>query len=321
MPTDPTATPDLLAQLGGAARSALDTVAPSVVRIGRAGGRGCGVVVADGLVATNAHNLRDRTTTVTFADGRAVQAEITGVDVDGDLAVLRVDTAGAPAVEFGDGPETGDVVFAVTQAAAGGPRVSFGLVSGTQRAFRGPRGRRITGSIEHSAPLPRGSSGSPLVDAGGRVIGLSTHRIGDGFYLALPTDARLREQVDGLAAGHTRRRLVLGVGLAPAAVARRLQRSLGLPVRDGVLVRAVEEGSPAAHAGLTEGDLIVGAADQAIADVDDLFDALDRAGSAGPGAVTLELRVVRGADERTVTVTFEAEDPDGAGDGDGSAAG
>jgi S1-C subfamily serine protease len=101
---------------------------------------------------------------------------------------------------------------------------------------------------------------------------------------------------------------VLGVGLAPAAVARRLQRSLGLPVRDGVLVRAVEEASPAAAAGLTEGDLIVGAAGDAIADVDDLFDALDRAASAGPGAITLELLVVRGAEERTVTVTFDAED-------------
>jgi serine protease Do len=312
MPTEPSSTSDLLTGLADAARAALDGVAPSVVRIGRGGGRGCGVVVADGQVATNAHNLRDRTTTVTFADGRQVQGEVAGVDVDGDLAVLHVDTAGAPAVEFSDGPATGDVVFAVTQAAAGGPRVSFGLVSGTQRAFRGPRGRRIKGSIEHSAPLPRGSSGSPIVDAGGRVVGLSTHRIGDGFYLALPTDERLRERVGGLAEGHSRRRLVLGVGLAPAAVARRLQRSLGLPVRDGVLVRAVEDASPAAQAGLAEGDLIVGAGGQPIADVDDLFDALERAAAAGDGAIELELLVVRGAEERTVTVTFEAEPSAGA---------
>ncbi len=67
-------------------RRVADAVAPAVVRIGRHGGRGCGVVVADGLVATNAHNLRDRTTEVTFADGRVVQGRATGVAPDGEIA-------------------------------------------------------------------------------------------------------------------------------------------------------------------------------------------------------------------------------------------
>jgi serine protease Do len=296
--------PSVLDALSDSARAAAERVAPAVVRIGRDGGRGCGIVVADGLVVTNAHNLRDRTTSVTFADGRQIQAELAGVDVDGDLAVLRVDTAGTAAAEFGGAVETGDVVFAVARAAAGGPRVSFGLVSGTQRAFRGPRGRRIRGSIEHTSPLPRGSSGSPLVATDGRVVGLSTHRIGDGFYLAIPTDDELRARVDDLAEGKSRRRVVLGVGLAPASVARRLQHSVGLPERDGVLVRSVESGSPAEAAGLTEGDLIVAAAGSPIADVDDLHDALDRVG--GEDGATLELTVVRGTEERTVVVTFAA---------------
>jgi serine protease Do len=292
----------VLDALSDTARAAAERIGPSVVRIGRHGGRGCGLVVGPGLVATNAHNLRDRTTSVTFADGRQAQAEVAGADVDGDLAVLRVDTADVPTAELGGEPGTGDVVFAVTLAATGGSRVSFGMVSGTERPFRGPRGRRIKGSVEHTAPLPRGSSGSPVVDAEGRVVGLSTHRIGDGFYLALPADQELRARIAELAEGRRRERPVLGVGLASADVAHRLQRSVGLPVRDGLLVRGVEPGSPAAEAGLAEGDLIVAAGGSAVAEVDDLHDALDAAADAGE----LTLRVARGTEERDVVVRFSA---------------
>jgi S1-C subfamily serine protease len=295
----------ILDELGDAVRSAADAVGPSVVRIGRGGGRGCGVVLGDGLVATNAHNLRDRTTTVTFADGRSLQGELAAADVDGDLAVLRVDTAGAPAVQLSSAPAAvGDVVFAVARSAAGGTRVSFGTVSATERAFRGPRGRRIRGSLEHTAPLPRGSSGSPVVDAAGAVVGLSTHRIGDGFYLALPADEDLRARLDALATGKARRRPTLGVGLAPSSVARHLRRSVGLPERDGLLVRGVEDGGPAAEAGLAEGDLLVQAGDRPLTTVDDLYDVLDGVEAGG----TLELTVVRGTEERVVVVTFPSED-------------
>lgn len=295
----------VLTELADAARAANTAVGPAVIRIGRGGGRGCGVVLGPGLVATNAHNLRDRTTTVTFADGREEQGELVGSDLDGDLAVLRVDTGDAPAVRLGSGEAaTGDVVFAVARGAAGGTRVSFGIVSATERAFRGPRGRRIRGSLEHTAPLPRGSSGSPLVDASGTVVGLSTHRIGDGFYLALPADEDLRGRLDALAAGRSRRRPVLGVGLAPSTAARRLRRSVGLPERDGLLVRGVEPGGPAAEAGLNEGDLLVAAAGRELRTVDDLYDALD---AAEPGG-SIELVVVRGTEERTVTVSFPGDD-------------
>ena len=295
----------VLTELTEAARAAAEGIGPSVVRIGRGGGRGCGVVLADGLVATNAHNLRDRTTTVTFADGREAQGELAAADVDGDLAVLRVDTGDAPVVSWGAAEvAVGDVVFAVARSAAGGTRVSFGIVSAIERAFRGPRGRRIRGSVEHTAPLPRGSSGSPLVAADGTVVGLSTHRIGDGFYLALPADDELRSRLDGLAAGRSRHRPTLGVGLAPAAAARRLRRSVGLPDRDGLLVRGVEAGSPAEAAGLAEGDLLVAAGGRDLRTVDDLYDTLD---AASPGD-TLELVVLRGTEERTVSVVFPADD-------------
>src|SRR5205823_13802055 len=106
--------------------------------------------------------------------------------------------------------QVGSVVFVVTRSGAGGERVSFGMVSGTERAFRGPRGRRIKGSVEHTAPLPRGSSGSPVVTTDGAVVGINTNRLGDGFYLALPADAELKSRLAALAAGESRTRPRLG---------------------------------------------------------------------------------------------------------------
>jgi serine protease Do len=287
----------LLTELSTAAKDVAARLAPSVVSIGR-NGRGAGIVFAPGQVLTNAHNLRDRTTQVTFADGRAVQATVAGVDLDGDVAVLTVDTAGAPPLEWRtDDVAAGDVVFAVAPTGRG-VRVTFGLVTATGRPFRGPRGRRIDGSLEHSAPVARGSSGGPLVDTDGRLVGLNTHRLGDGFTLALPTDADLRRRVDELARGESPERRRLGVAIASAAVTRRLRRAVGLPDRPGLLVRGVEAGSPAARAGIQEGDLLVAAAGADVSDTDVLFAARDRAED------TIELVVVRGAEERTVTVRF-----------------
>lgn len=290
--------------LRDAARAVLAATDRSVVRIGRAPGRGCGIVVGDGFVLTNAHNLRDRTTEVTFADGRAVQAEVTGVDADGDLVVLSVDTGAAPPLAWTDEPaEPGDVVFAVGRAADGGVRITHGLVSGAERAFRGPRGRQITGSLEHTAPLARGSSGSPIVDEHGLVVGLNTARLADGFYLALPADAALRDRVDALVRGESAERLVLGVGLAPTEVAQQLRASVGLPERAGLLVRTVADGSPADAAGLKVGDLLVASGERELTAVDDLHRALDGARATS----TLELTVVRGTDEHPVTVRFSTE--------------
>ena len=290
----------VLDELSSAAANAVAQVGPAVVRIGRGGGRGCGVVLREGFVATNAHNLRGEEALVTFADGRQAVGTVTATDLDGDLAVLQVDTGPAPAITWAEGgSDVGDVVFVVTRSAAGGERVSFGMVSGTQRAFRGPRGRRIKGSLEHTAPLPRGSSGSPVVSSDGTVVGINTNRLGDGFYLALPADGELQSRLGSLASGESRTRPRLGVGLAPAHVARALRRSVGLDERDGLLVRVVEEGSPAASADLREGDLIVSINGTPVTSADDLFDAMDAAGE-------LRVGVVRGTEELEITVQLHA---------------
>lgn len=295
----------VLSELQEAVAAVAVTVGPSVVGIGSRL-RGSGVVIADGRVLTNAHNLRGAEVTVRFADGRTVRGAVKGVDWDGDLAVVEVDTTGAPAVAWGGGGVTiGSAVFAAAATPAGSVRVSFGFVSSVARAFRGPGGRRISGSVEHTAPLAPGSSGSPLLDSDGALVGVNTNRVGEGFYLALPADDTLRARIDALARGESRERPRMGIAVAPAHVARRLRRSVGLPERAGVLVRGVEPGSPADAAGIREGDLIVAAGEVPTADVDDLHEAL---GAGLPLAVTL----VRGSDEHTVTVSAPASAEDAA---------
>lgn len=288
-----TATGRVLAASGGA-----------VVRIGRAEGRGAGIVVAAGTVLTSAHNLRGEETTVTFASGRVATGTVKGVDADGDLAVLAVDTADVTPIGWAesDAAAAGVAVFTLALPVGGGVRITFGTVSSTGRSFRGPRGRLITDGIEHTAPMGRGSSGGPLLDTEGRLIGVNTHRPGDGLYLALPATAALRSRVDALARGETPTRRHLGVALAPAHVARRLRAAVGLEPRDGVLVRDVAEGSPAAAAGLVRGDLIVAAGGRPILSIDDLLSAVDGVGEDG----ALSLTVGRGAGELEVTVRFIA---------------
>src|SRR6187401_483248 len=282
-------------------QTAVSTVAegagPSIVGIGR-GTRGSGVVIAKGKVLTNAHNLRGDEVTVTFADGRREIGKVAGYDGDGDLTVVDVETGSATPVEWADGSElaVGAAVFGAGASHGGGTRVTFGLVSAVARAFRGPGGRKIDGSVEHTAPLAPGSSGGALLDADGKLVGLNTNRIGEGFYLALPADAELRARVDALGRGESPTRPRLGVAVAPSHVARRLRRSVGLPERDGVLVRGVEDESLAAAAGIQSGDLIVDVGGKAVADADDLYAAL---GSLEP---PFPVTLVRGTDERTVEV-------------------
>jgi serine protease Do len=183
-----------------------------------------------------------------------------------------------------------------------GLRVTLGFVTGVERSFRGPRGRRITGSIEHDAPLLPGSSGGPIVTADGRLVGLNTHRLGEGFYLAIPADESLRARVDALAQGETKGRVRLGVGVAPSDVARGLRRAVGLPDAEGLLVRLVEDDSPASRAGLATGDLIVRAAGEPVRSIDDLFKALEAAADN-----VIELVILRGAEERAVEVQLGGE--------------
>ncbi|MGH9168441.1 MAG: S1C family serine protease [Acidimicrobiia bacterium] len=290
----------MLEELQELIRTVAREVGPGVVGIGNRWGTGSGLVVAEDRVLTNAHNLRGDQVTLTFDGGRSVPAEVLGFDLDGDLAVLEAETDGAPPIAWAssDAPEIGRPILALANPGGRGLRVTFGLISGTQRSFRGPRGRLIGGSLEHTAPLLPGSSGGPLVDISGGLLGINTNRMGEGFYLAIPADASLRERVGRLGSGESPARPRLGVGIAPAQVARRLRRAVGLPEADGLLVRHVEPEGPAHRAGLREGDLIVEAGGRPTPSVDDLHELLDQAEG------ELGVKVLRGAEEVGFTVTL-----------------
>ncbi|HUQ62256.1 MAG TPA: S1C family serine protease [Acidimicrobiales bacterium] len=293
-----------LAEVQDAVTQVTANVGPAVVGIGGGWAQGCGVVIGDGIVLTNAHNVRSEEVRVSFGDDRLVTGHLAGTDIDGDLAVIAVDTEGITPISWpngtSDAPTPGAVVFALADPGGRGLRVTVGLVSSVGRSFRGPRGRRVTGSLEHTAPMGRGSSGGPVVDAEGRFVGLNTNRMGEGFYLAIPADQELHARVDALARGDNPTRRHLGVGLVPGRAARRLRRSVGLPDRDGVLVQVVEDDSPAARAGLRQGDLIIEAAGIPVSSIDDLYTAVDALSTDD----SLALTVVRGTEELAVSVTF-----------------
>src|SRR5689334_4584336 len=269
----------VLDEVGASIRQLAGGAGASVVGIGQRWGVGSGVVLGEGRVLTNAHNVRGDQVTVTFADGRTAEGSVAGHDIDADLAVIDVDTGGVPALPWAAdaAPGVGTPVFALANPGGRGLRVTFGFVSGIERTFRGPRGRRITGSLEHTAPLLPGSSGGPVLDAEGRLLGINTNRLGEGFYLAIPADEALRARADALGRGESAAAPQLGIAIAPRHVARRLRRAVGLPETEGLLIHQVTEDSPAARAGLAAGDLIVAAAGQPVGTVDDLFDALQTA--------------------------------------------
>jgi serine protease Do len=279
----------------------------SVVGVGQRWGVGSGIVLGEGRILTNAHNVRGSQVKVTLADGGAAEGTVAGRDVDGDLAVIQADTGQAPALPWAAGtPAIGMAVFALANPGGRGLRVTFGFVSGIDRSFRGPRGLRITGSLEHTAPLLPGSSGGPVLNAAGQLLGINTNRLGEGFYLAIPADEALRGRVDALARGESVRPPQLGIAIAPGHVARRMRRAVGLPDAEGLLIHQVVEDSPAARAGLAPGDLIVAAAGQPTGTIDDLSGALQAA--AGGRRVTIDLTVVRGTDERSVQVVLGEDD-------------
>jgi S1-C subfamily serine protease len=295
-----------VAELSEIVAGVAEHAGPAVVGLGRGWGLGSGVLIADGQVLTSAHNLRRGEVTISFADGGREAGEIAGTDTDLDLAVISVATGDREPIAWE--PETAETtlgapVVALADPGGRGLRATLGFVSSAGRSFRGPRGRRIEGAIEHTAPLPRGSSGGPLVDVEGRLLGLNSVRLEGGLILAVPATAAVRERVALLARGEAPRRPRLGIAIAPPWVARRMRRAVGLPERPGLLVRGVEAGSPAERAGIERGDLLVAAGERELDGVDALYAALD---ALDEGAKVV-LTVVRGTEERDVAVAVNEE--------------
>lgn len=290
-----------LAEIGEIVGTVAGSIGGSVVGLGGHWGMGSGVVIEEGLVLTNAHNVDSEGAVVTFHGGRVEEARVTGVDVDSDLAVLEVGTQDVPAIPWEPervAPAIGSPVIGLANPGGRGLRVTFGLIAAADRSFRGPRGRRVPGGFEHTALAPPGASGGPVVDTDGMLVGINTRRLGRGFYLAQAAGVELRRTVTSLQSGDRAQPRRLGVGLAPAEVARRLRRTMGLDVVDGLLVRLVEDESPASRAGVREGDVLISAGGEPTTDVDDLHRILADAED------SVELGLVRVNDRVDVVAHF-----------------
>jgi serine protease Do len=280
-----------------------ESAGPAVVGLAEGARGGSGVAIGPGRVLTLARNLRGNEVAVAFADGRRESASVRGSDPELGVALLELDTGDAPAVSWPEGasaPAIGAPVFALADPAGRGLHVTAGAVSSAPQSLRGPRGRTLEGLIEHTAPLPRGSAGGPLLDGDGNLLGLNAVRLAYGLILALPA-AAIRSRVEDLEKGAARQPRRLGVAIVPPRAARRLRTAVGLPERDGVLVRGVQDDSPAARAGVERGDLIVSLGGREVDSLDKLFAALD----AAPLDAPVDLSVVRGVEQRELSILLE----------------
>jgi S1-C subfamily serine protease len=281
---------DLLDAYSRAVTTAAANITPSVVNInvtdarGRKGGGSGFFFTPDGFILTNSHVVSGaERVDVVLNDGSRYTASITGDDPHTDLAVVRISAPTQAAARLGDSDaiQPGQLVVAVGNPLGFQTTVTAGVVSALGRSMRAKSGRLIDNVIQTDAALNPGNSGGPLVDARGHVIGVNTAVImgAQGICFAIGVNTAVfvaaRLMRDGRVA-----RSYIGVAGQTVPLHRRVVRFYDLPLEHGVLVAGVEEGSPAARAGLAEGDLIVAFGDKAVSSVDELHRLLteERAG-------------------------------------------
>lgn len=240
----------------------------------RQGGGSGFVFTPDGLILTNSHVVHEAVRiAVTLSDGRHMPATLIGEDPASDLAVIRVDEPGLVAAELGDSQKlrVGQIAIAIGAPYGFQSTVTAGVVSALGRSLRSYSGRLIDDVIQTDASLNPGNSGGPLVDSSGRVIGVNTATIlpaqGICFAIGINTAKFVASRL--LRDGRIRRSYV-GISGQTVPVHRRIVRFYDLPKESGALVQHVEENSPAKHAGLRAGDIIIALEGQQVAGVDDL---------------------------------------------------
>ncbi|MCP9485875.1 MAG: trypsin-like peptidase domain-containing protein [Gaiellaceae bacterium MAG52_C11] len=278
--------------------------AQSVVEIAVGGesgpqSQGSGFVYDDGHVITNQHVVAGASTvSVKFADGSTYEATVVGSDPSTDLAVLDVD---APAsalqplalADSGD-VEVGDGVIAIGSPFGLDQTVTTGIVSALHRQINSPNDFAIDDAIQTDAAINHGNSGGPLLDLDGRVIGVNSQiesRSGgnDGVGFAVPSDTVARIAAELIADGKVEH-AYLGVATEDATDG------------DGVRLAQVRPGTPAAAAGLRDGDMVTEIDGEPV----DAADGLRRLIDARRPGDSVELTIVRSGDERTVEVELGA---------------
>jgi S1-C subfamily serine protease len=253
----------------------VDAVGPAVVRIDASGAQGSGVIFTpDGFVLTNNHVVEGRAPLgATLPDGRSLGATLVGRDADSDLAVLRVNGSALPWARFADSRRVrvGQVAVAIGNPFGFDHTVTSGVVSALGRSLRSRSGRLMDDIIQTDAALNPGNSGGPLVTTTGDVIGINTAMIhaAHGICFAIASNT-VRFVASRLIRDGRIRRSFIGIAGQQTPIPRAVARACGIAVASGVLASTIAPHSPAASAGVSEGDVIVAFAGVPVSGVDDL---------------------------------------------------
>jgi serine protease Do len=265
-------------------------------------GLGSGVIVSkDGYILTNNHVVDGGDTVkVEMPDRRTFTAKVVGTDPETDLAVLKVEATNLPTLVIGDSDavRVGDVAIAVGNPLDIGQTVTSGIISAKGRTTNGDGYQDF---LQTDAAINRGNSGGALVNVAGQLIGINSQimsvsegNMGLGF--AIPSNMA-KHVMDQLVMNGKVRRAQLGVRIQ--TVTPEMASALGLPSANGALISNVDAGSPAAKAGLRQGDVITQYNGKAIADNNQLRNAV--AGTM-PGT-DVQLQILRDGKSETLRAT------------------
>jgi S1-C subfamily serine protease len=294
----------------------IEKVAPSVVRLmirrrdGK-GGSGSGIIVSpDGLILTNSHVVQgSKTLEITTLDGRNLSGRVLGDDPDTDLALVRVnENSSLPAAKLGDSKKLrpGEIAIAIGNPLGFDTTATAGVISALGRSLRSANGSQIDDVIQTDAALNPGNSGGPLVSSRGEVIGINTAIIAGAQGLCFAVAANTASFVLSEIIAHGRvRRAFLGIGAGTVTLPRRLVLAHGLNQKTGALVSMTEKDSPADHAGLLSGDILVSIDGAPITGSSDLVRALD----ASKIERTVPLDILRRMDRRRFWVALREKSP------------
>ena len=259
-----------------------------------------GIVFEAGMVLTADHVVtRDDGILVRTESNQQLEASVAGRDPGSDLAVLRLREAdlgkAALAVSL---PKVGQLVLALGRPSDAGIQASWGIVTAIGGPARTGRGGLLDQYIQsETTPYP-GFSGGPLIDTEGNVLGLNTSGLTRGSSLTIPTAVAVRIG-HALAKDGTVKRGYLSVRTQQVALDPSVAKAAGLSQESGLLVVWLEPDGPAAEAGLLVGDILVGIAERAVQDPDDIFIAL----SADTVGKPIEVRILRGGRQDTLRVS------------------